>query len=83
MLNYMYYIGTVNKFPTKARCGDIYFCNGKHYVYDNAIWVQLDTDNKSERLDTDNKSERHPKICKQCGAPLSGNECKYCGTKYW
>lgn len=22
------------------------------------------------------------KICSQCGAPFSGNYCKYCGTSY-
>jgi hypothetical protein len=23
-----------------------------------------------------------PQICTQCGAPLNGNRCDYCGTKY-
>jgi hypothetical protein len=24
----------------------------------------------------------YPQICTQCGAPLNGNRCDYCGTKY-
>ena len=23
-----------------------------------------------------------PKICQRCGAPLTGHECEYCGTRY-
>lgn len=26
--------------------------------------------------------ERKPLICDQCGAPLSGDRCEHCGTRY-
>ena len=28
------------------------------------------------------EKECEPRICKQCGAPLYGNVCGYCGTRY-
>ena len=25
---------------------------------------------------------KHPSICPRCGAPLDGDVCEYCGTKF-
>lgn len=26
--------------------------------------------------------EKRPRVCSQCGAPLHGHTCEYCGTEY-
>ena len=26
--------------------------------------------------------EKRPRVCSQCGAPLHGHTCAYCGTEY-
>lgn len=26
--------------------------------------------------------ENRPRVCSQCGAPLHGHTCEYCGTEY-
>ena len=26
--------------------------------------------------------EKRPRVCSQCGAPLHGHICEYCGTEY-
>ena len=31
---------------------------------------------------SDNTKEINALTCKNCGAPLNGNKCEYCGTQY-
>lgn len=26
--------------------------------------------------------EKRPRVCSQCGAPIHGDRCEYCGTEY-
>ena len=60
-----------------------YVCVNSHYLFEDkwnpencpSLWMPL----SSESSKTDK-----PKItnCKNCGAPLHGSICEYCGTEY-
>ena len=61
----------------------LYVCVNSHYQFEDkwnpencpSLWMPL-----SSKSSESNK----PKItnCKNCGAPLHGNVCEYCGTEY-
>ena len=67
------YIGNITYLTAKGHPGDICSYDGNQYVYTDKTWepVGIRSTNKTEAM-----------ICSQCGAPLFGNICEYCGTRY-
>ena len=74
----MNFVGLKEDLPKDAGEGDLCICGTENSIYckmDNA-WTFLCTIEDAEI------SQSHPRICPQCGAPLKGNVCEYCGTRY-
>lgn len=43
---------------------------------------QADAMNINRIFDAYRFANPAPRVCKQCGAPLTGDKCEYCGTYY-
>ena len=65
--------------------GDMCTINGEVYVYTTKTTTEPSLINIATTLPFYTytiEKEFEPRICKQCGAPLYGNVCEYCGTRY-
>lgn len=61
----------------KWRTGDIVYCTDTHKMMLNysSGWIQLASTEDRPQVAV-------PTNCKNCGAPLHGRKCEYCGTEY-
>jgi len=69
------YIGSGEHLPKTAESGDIFTKDGIEYVMSDS-WIAIGDISNTE------PKKIIGKICSQCGAPLNGNKCEYCGTEY-
>ena len=60
---------------------DMCIINGEVYIYTTKTTTEPIATTLPFYTYTIEK-EFKPRICKQCGAPLYGNVCEYCGTRY-
>ena len=57
-----------------------YVCVNSHYQFEDewnpencpSLWMPLSSESNKSKITN----------CKNCGAPLHGNICEYCGTEY-
>ena len=70
------YTGSFKHIPINGGYGDLCLVDNTVYLYNGLKWEPIYLD--------DYNHCQSPKIsiCKQCGAPLQGNVCEYCGTRY-
>ena len=79
--NLIHFVGIKDFLPDDVQVGATCLCG-----QDNQIYIKTDNDKWEIICQTgdiiNHEDHTHPSICSQCGAPLNGHVCKYCGTKY-
>lgn len=72
-------------FPKEPYDGDLFFQTDTQKIFmyrdPTSDWVELFPSPSSSHQETSIRLLT-AQICTQCGAPLRGNRCEYCGTEY-
>ena len=66
--------GETDGLPECADRGDCVVYQGDCYVYIDNEWVLMSSASEDEK--------EIPTNCPNCGAPLHGRVCEYCGTEF-
>lgn len=77
-------VESYGQLPETGQVGDICIVGNDPYMYtgDDCSWVLVGSVwEPSREPETPKAPERTN--CKNCGAPLIGGRCHYCGTTYW
>lgn len=76
------YKGSFDTFPRDAKIADVATIDGRLYIWRGDEWESVEEIPEKYKRKENITKKLKPRICTNCGAPLKGLKCEYCGTEY-
>ena len=76
------YKGSFDTFPRDEKIADVAIIDGRLYIWRGDEWESIEEIPEKYKSKENITEKLKPRICTNCGAPLKGLKCEYCGTEY-